>query len=89
MTTQQAMHALLFAIGPITARGFADHVSRCRQADKESVKDLPHVADIATYLGDMGSVGLANELPNGEWEAVPEKPAEQKPRDKQKGLFDD
>ena len=55
----------------------------------DSIKDIPAASEVPSVLRALERAGKAKQNERGKWEAVPEKPAVQKPRDKQKGLFDD
>jgi hypothetical protein len=76
---------------PMTTAAIVSWVALLKRTDPESVKDLPAPNEIPSHLRALENARpqLARQNERGEWEAVPEKPAEQKPREEQKGLFDD
>jgi len=76
---------------PMTTAAIVAHVTRLKRLDPESVKDLPAPNEIPSHLRALENARpqLARQNERGEWEAVPQQPAAEKPREKQKGLFDD
>jgi len=76
---------------PMTTAAIVAHVARLKRLDPESVKDLPAPNEIPSHLRALENAKpqIARQNERGEWEAVPQQPEARKPRDKQKGLFDD
>lgn len=79
---------LLRVLSPITTKDLVAHVARVKRCDPVASADLPEPNEVPSHLRafEKAVPPLAVLLPNGEWEAVPEKVVVREPKDVQKGF---